>query len=102
MNSKLEKALAELERAQAQLAEVTKQLKRFPEEPPVGSVLRFYKRVGHGRVRTYVAFRASHREWFITGRGVSGMPKSWDTIVEFIGDSTVERFTSFERIGEGE
>lgn len=102
MNSKLENAIAELKRAQAQLAEVTKQLKRFPEEPPVGTVLRFYKRFGYGRIRPYVAFRASHREWFITGRGVSGMPKSWDTIVEFIGDSTVERFTSFERIGEGE
>lgn len=102
MNSKLEKALAELERAQAQLAEVTKQLKRFPEEPPVGTVLRFYKRVGYGRVHTYVAFRATHREWFVTGRGVAGMPLAWDTLVEFIGDSTVERFTSFERIGEGE
>lgn len=102
MNSKLENAIAELKRAQAQLAKVTEQLKRFPEEPPVGTVLRFYKRFGYGRIRPYVAFRASHREWFITGRGVSGTPKSWDTIVEFIGDSTVERFTSFERIGEGE
>lgn len=102
MSSKLEKALAELERAQAQLAEVTKQLKRFPEEPPVGTVLRFYKRFEYGRVYTYVAFRATHRDWFVTGRTVAGVPQSWDTLVEFIGDSTVERFTSFERIGEGE
>jgi len=102
MNSKLENALAELKRAQEQLAVVTKQLMRFPEEPPIGTVLRFYKRVGYGRVRPYVACRANHREWFVTGRGVSGMPKSWDSLVEFIGDSAVERATSFERIGEGE
>ena len=59
---------------------------RWPEEPPVGTVLRF-ERVLDGQTYTYVAIRVqvpARAQWYFTK--VKSYPVTWPTLVRLIGD----------------
>jgi hypothetical protein len=106
-NERLREAIARLEDLNTEIAALARLAKRFPDEPPVGAVIRIFKRhdapgvMSPGRtIYTYVATRATPKDWFMTGRNYSGRPLSWDELIEFIGDAKVWQASGWARIGE--
>lgn len=62
--------------------------RRFPEQPPIGSVLRFertFRPGSHARSYDYVAFRAEPG-WYFTSARSEGV-LTWEQMVECIGDN---------------
>lgn len=72
--------------------------RRFPAQPPEGSILKFERTFGHPgtRVYTYVAFRAPNGDWYLTGE--ESTSTSWDTLQATIGNSKCEIATGFAEI----
>lgn len=96
----LEKALKDLARQQETVAKLLKQTQRFPEEFPVGTVLKF-KHVFENSIAVrnlraqgkdpiayeYVALRADNGWWYLTASGTTRM--LWDELIQFIGEEEV-------------
>ena len=93
--NKLERALAQLQRAQETVTALLGTAKRFPEEFPIGTVLAF-RHVFDGCKTEYgyVALRAANGWWYTTGRA----RLSWDELVEFIGDAPCSIAKTWEDI----
>ncbi|WP_439377867.1 hypothetical protein [Amycolatopsis lexingtonensis] len=110
-NERLREALSRLEELNTEIAALARLAKRFPDEPEVGSVLKIFKRyeaqpnswrgTRFGSIYTYVAVRATPKDWFMTGRDHGGRPMTWDALVDFIGESKVWLVDGWSRIGEG-
>lgn len=105
----LTKALKDLEKQQEVVAKLLKQTQRFPEEFPVGTVLKFkhvfenssYVRNvrangGEPIAYDYVALRANNGFWYLTCNGSKTM--NWEQLVEFIGDEGVTMMVEGETI----
>lgn len=99
----LEKALRDLAEQQATVAKLLKQTQRFPEEFPVGTVLKFkhvFMKYGtipvNARRYDYVALRANNGFWYLTCAGSKTM--TWEQLLEFIGDEEVTVMVEGDKI----
>ena len=99
----LEKALKDLAEQQETVAKLLRQTQRFPNEFPVGTVLKFkhvFMKYGtisvNGVAYDYVALRANNGFWYLTCSGSKTM--SWEQLVEFIGDEEVTIMVEGEKI----
>jgi len=93
-NRELAKELANLQKQQERVAQLMKQLQRFPEEFPIGTALKFkhtFMKYGtipvNGVAYDYVALRANNGFWYLTCSGSKTM--TWEQLVDFIGDEPV-------------
>jgi hypothetical protein len=96
----LERALTELEKAQAKVNEVMRMIRRFPEEPEVGTVLTFDKTYpgGWASKYTYAALRAPNGYWYLSSGYQGGGRHTWEELVETIGDSPCRIAAAFEEV----
>jgi len=99
----LEKALRDLQRQQEMVEKLLRQTQRFPDEFPVGTVLKFkhvFMKYGtipvNSKVYDYVALRADNGFWYLTCAGSKTM--NWEQLVEFIGDEEVTVMVEGEKI----
>lgn len=88
----LEKALKDLAKQQATVQALLRQTQRFPDEFPVGTVLKFKHtfesaRYVEPKAYDYVALRAGNGFWYLTCSGSKTM--TWENLLEFIGDEPV-------------
>jgi len=104
----LEKALKDLKRQQETVEKLLRQTQRFPEEFPVGTVIKFkhlfknyYTRQleeqgGTPNKYDYAAIHASNHFWYLTCANTSRM--TWEQLLEFIGDEEVTVMVEGEKI----
>jgi len=105
----LEKALKDLQRQQEAVSKLLKQTQRFPEEFPVGTVLKF-RHVFENSVVVrnmrasgiepvayeYAALHADNGWWYLTCASTKRM--LWDELIDFIGDEEVTVMVEGEKI----
>lgn len=73
----------EIRHHEAELARLRAQRARWPEEPPIGTVLQFDREYG-SKTYTYVAYHAPNDLWYVTGEYGA---HSWASALEIIGDA---------------
>jgi len=105
----LEKALKDLQRQQEAVSKLLKQTQRFPEEFPVGTVLKF-RHVFENSVVVrnmrasgiepvayeYAALHADNGWWYLTCASTKRM--LWDELIDFIGDEEVTMMVEGEKV----